>query len=456
MRGPASNRKGRNGQAVLLTLVGLSVFMVGALGLALDGSQLFAHWQMAQSAADAAAQSAALSIYHGTNVTGTYPFATATPVSPFTCTTTDGRTPCAYARLNGFGGTSADTVTVSFPTTLAGVSNLSTNSVPVVTVAITRNVTTWLMPFLGTRASNITATGTAALLQTPLLNCITSLSHSGTGFSVTGNATITLSSCGIDDNSNMSLTGNINVTASGINVAGSYQGTGNISVSPTPVTQAPVVGDPLASVPEPTYNAASSCNYTGLSYTGNVTPVLSAGTYCGGLSITGNAQVTFTGGTYIFRGGLSITGNASVTFGAGTYILQGGGLTATGNVTLTGSGVTFYNTFDASDPYAPVSLTGNIIANLSAPTSGPQEGMLFFQDRNAPTGNTETITGNSNMNLTGAIYFPNSTLSYTGNTSGSGSDVALIADYVILTGNASFKESNIPGSAVQPSVALVN
>jgi len=76
--------------------------------------------------ADAAAESAILSIFGATN-TGTNAFGTAT----FTCTNgTDVRTPCAYARLNSFSITgSSDVISVDFPTSVTGVT-LSTEFTP--------------------------------------------------------------------------------------------------------------------------------------------------------------------------------------------------------------------------------------------------------------------------------------------------------------------------------------
>jgi len=44
------------GQAVLLVILGLSLFLIGALGLTIDGGQMYAHRQMAQTAADSAAE----------------------------------------------------------------------------------------------------------------------------------------------------------------------------------------------------------------------------------------------------------------------------------------------------------------------------------------------------------------------------------------------------------------
>ncbi len=103
-----------DGQSLVFVALCMSIFLLGALGLGIDGAHLYAHRQMAQTAADAAAQAAIMSIFDGTNGAGSAGF-TDTALSSFTCSTTDTRTPCAYARNNGFGGSASDTVTVDFP-----------------------------------------------------------------------------------------------------------------------------------------------------------------------------------------------------------------------------------------------------------------------------------------------------------------------------------------------------
>lgn len=174
-----------------------------------------------------------------------------------------------------------------------------------------------------------------------------------------------------------------------------------------------------------------------ISISGNTKAVFAAGSYtfCGPVSITGNNTVTLQPGLY--QGGISITGNANVTFSPGTYILAGGGLSVTGNSTLTGTGVTFYDTSATGYSYAPIDLTGNETANLSAPTSGPLEGMLFFQDRSIASGSPgSTVIGNSSSSFDGVVYFPTTALSYFGNSSGSGYTF-LIADTITISGNTS-------------------
>ena len=59
-------RKNR-GQALLLMILLMGVVFIGMLGFAIDMSRMYAQRQMAQAAADAAAQAAISSIKGGTN-----------------------------------------------------------------------------------------------------------------------------------------------------------------------------------------------------------------------------------------------------------------------------------------------------------------------------------------------------------------------------------------------------
>ena len=48
-------RNSRTGQAVILLLLALGIFLLGAVGWAVESSLYYTHRQMAQAAADAAA-----------------------------------------------------------------------------------------------------------------------------------------------------------------------------------------------------------------------------------------------------------------------------------------------------------------------------------------------------------------------------------------------------------------
>jgi hypothetical protein len=195
-----------------------------------------------------------------------------------------------------------------------------------------------------------------------------------------------------------------------------------------------------------------------ITISGNATTQFVAGnyTFCGPLSIRGNNTVTLSPGTYY--GGISISGNANISFSPGAYVLGGGGLSVTGNSTLTGVGVTFYNTSAPGYAYAPVNMTGNETANFSAPTSGALQGILFFQDRSVPVGSAaSTLKGNSSSTFDGVVYFPTTSLTYVGNSSSSGY-TDLIADTITISGNASItinsNYSSLTGGSPIKSSAL--
>src|SRR2546426_1698424 len=128
-RNKAMRQRKQSGQAIVLVVLAVGLVLMGGLGLAVDAGQLYGHRQMAQVAADAAAQAGILSIYSNTN-TGTNLFGSE-GVTGFNCTNgSDTRSPCQYARVNGFGLTgSADVVHVDFPTAVSG-GTLSTRFTP--------------------------------------------------------------------------------------------------------------------------------------------------------------------------------------------------------------------------------------------------------------------------------------------------------------------------------------
>src|SRR6266540_3214008 len=94
----ARSRKNEKGQATLILVLALGLVLVGGMGLAIDGANLYHQQQMAQVAADAAATAAAMSIFRG-NYVHSPAEVTDFPVNTsFTCTTTDTRLPCQFAR----------------------------------------------------------------------------------------------------------------------------------------------------------------------------------------------------------------------------------------------------------------------------------------------------------------------------------------------------------------------
>jgi hypothetical protein len=202
---------------------------------------------------------------------------------------------------------------------------------------------------------------------------------------------------------------------SNIGVVTSHCGV-NVETGPCPpaLVTAPHIGcgptmpaDPLGYLPAPT---VGGCDYPAQNITGTMpTPTLNPGTYCGGITITAS----------------------NVIFNPGLYVLNGGGLSITAS-TVTGSGVTFYNSGSGTGVcgtcYRPVILTALSPASiLTAPTSGTYEGVLFFQDR------ANSLAGSFGANvpltgyLAGAYYFPDADISFSGTV-----DLGINSPYTII------------------------
>jgi hypothetical protein len=220
----------------------------------------------------------------------------------------------------------------------------------------------------------------------------------------------------------LSISGNnTRLNAASVSIVGNYSTGGGAVVAPAPYVHAFAEADPLASSTAP---AVGACNATDFSVSSGDVRTISEGVYCGGISVSGGARLTLN---------------------PGNYILKGGGLTVAGNSALFGSGVTFYNTFAVGHTYGAIALAGGATIQLSAPLTGPLAGVLFFQDRSVAGGVASTIAGGATSFFNGALYFPTTSLSFSG---GTGSDYTIIvAKQLICTGGTTLNNnySSLPG-----------
>ena len=239
----------------------------------------------------------------------------------------------------------------------------------------------------------------------------------------TGSAAVDLG-CGIASNSESAdaiyISGNSNVNTTGISSVGDVLqgGSSTISVDIPVKTHAPLVRDPYGpdgrnlGVPD----FPTACSAQNLKVNSDTT--LSPGRYCGGISFQ----------------------NGTTTMNPGVYLIDAGDFKAVGGASITGQDVTIILTGNGSK-YAELSLAGGADLSLHAPkTGGDFEGVLFFQDPEAPAyqGNnlkTNKIVGNSNLDLSGAVYFPNQELQFSGGSGGQTSCLQLVAGKVSFTGN---------------------
>jgi hypothetical protein len=414
------------GQALLLVVVALGILSIGAVGLAVDGAQLYAHSQMAQVAADAGAEAGIMSLFDGTNATGANPFGTGAPPGSFTCTTTDGRTPCAYAAKNGFGGTTADVVTVDFPTSAAGVNLSASDPVNLIRVTVQRTVQPGLMKLLGASSSVIRARATAAIVDvvSPVPIIVTHPTLSG---SLNSNGNPTIRICGgprrsiqVNSSSTSSLSLNTNTTVDLTKAGpsdpgdcttgtgadfGDFGGPGSkpaaISTGSSGkyIQPASPILDPLASVSAPSKPPAAPAPVAlanGVSGCPASPPkacnLYSPGWYNAGIDIQNETAVFKPGVYYNTTHGFSNHANGLMVMATGFPADP-----------LTGSGMLVYNTGAGT--------TFNVGANSSASLVGSDsgtafKGILFFQDRSSAAA-SHSLGGGGNLTLLGTIYITN-------------------------------------------------
>ena len=401
----------------MLTALGLLVLLLMA-GLGVDVGYLRYQKQQMQKAADAGAVAgASVMIYDGSS-------------SPTITTAAQ-----ADAAANGYtNGTDGISVQVNVPPQTPGDPFAGKDNYVEVIVAQTRP--TFFMRVGGFDNVYVRSRAIASAVGSSD-GCIYALDPTDKKtFLVNGNVTIS-SNCGIlvrsSDGDALHKNGvSGSVDASSIGVVGGYSGSG---FNPTPSTGIAPFNDPLASVKAPTnFNTSCDSAHTNLHITKDTE--LTLGTYCGGITISGSPNVTFD---------------------AGTYVLLGGGMSVTGSATLTGGGVTFYNTGNSTYPYAPIKMAGSSSTTLTAPTSGPLAGILFFQDRSITDQKLNTFDGSNGAIYTGVLYFPTTPLRYTGTPVNNAYEI-IIAWTLEFNGNTTITNhyTTLPngGSPIQSAVLV--
>jgi len=227
----------------------------------------------------------------------------------------------------------------------------------------------------------LSATATARLAGGGRL-CVIALDESASGaVDMRQSAQMTATRCSVYSNSTsasgMDVSQSASIEAELICSAGGADG-GSSNYDPSPTTDCPQLDDPLASRPAPDYG---SCDHDDLvvknkSGATNLYP----GVYCGGIQIQ----------------------HGDVHFTPGVYVIKDGSFSITANSMVTGENVGFYLTGDD----AVFDFGSNSDIDFTAPKEGPLAGILFFEDRNAPTLRRHVIKSKKADNLLGTVYLP--------------------------------------------------
>jgi hypothetical protein len=234
--------------------------------------------------------------------------------------------------------------------------------------------------------------------------------------SLSGNASVNATNTvRVNSNSSSALTaaGNAQLIASRVDVVGGVSLRGKATVAPIPTTGAAWLADPFSNLAAPVGNA--------------VTGATSA------IVCSGNTSLAVNPGTYTR---ITASGNCQLVLHSGVYILGGGGLSVSGNASISGNEVMLYNAgsnYPAPDgSFDSITISGNGTFHLSPPTAGAFAGVTIFQARD----NTKQISLSGNSSgLTGTIYAPVAQLSMTGNDA---LQMALVVDRLRVSGNGAY------------------
>ena len=254
--------------------------------------------------------------------------------------------------------------------------------------------------------------------------CVLALApNEGAALNVTGSANLNLEGCDVASNSmaadSFSMAGAARLSARCAHAVGGAATTARLTLTGCEEVHeyAPVTPDPYRSVAEP---ALPPCN-TNDRNLGNPN---SSRTVTPGPNTVSGMPV------YHFCGGLTAKGN--VTFQPGLYIISGGDFGANAGAEVHGEGVTFFITSPNK-----MSINGHAELHLSAPTAGELAGLVFFGSR-AASNITHKVNGTSDTVVKGAVYFPSTSVEFSGNsnTGGGGGCTQVIGYTVKFTGNS--------------------
>jgi hypothetical protein len=252
------------------------------------------------------------------------------------------------------------------------------------------------LPFLSIftkRPTPLAATATAALVGQGEFCMISLYDGPDAGIDVNGNSEVNLG-CGMKSNCTgeecVTAGGASAITATPIAAVGGLDGNGNNFNQPTVLQpHSAAQKDPFAYLANPTKPPA-------------------------GCSGTLGASTTFTAEKH--QCFLSASVGPSEVLNIPAHVDQitiwGGDIDFKGDVTA--DGITFVMSGDNGQA-GDLIMNSQSKLNLSAPDDGDLKGVLFYRDRRAS--NIEIkINGGADSNLTGAMYFPTSDITYAGNS----------------------------------------
>ncbi|MGE5564220.1 MAG: pilus assembly protein TadG-related protein [Bacillota bacterium] len=299
-------------------------------------------------------------------------------------------------------------------------------------------------------APTITATATAAVVQSGKYCMISMDDQADTGINFTGNPTVNLG-CGMKTNAKGSAAidcgGSSSITASPVAAVGYIPVCNNFTSSTTYQSYSPPQTDPFASVPAP--SVPNGCNQD-LAFPGKSTSLTVTGNQAGWAS--GNpTTVCYT--DFTVGSGKTFTGtDLMIIINRKQLNGSGGNLTIQGNVSCTRC--VFIMTSDSTGTPTP---SGNVTINagahidLHAPTTGTYAGIIIYQDRRSSScGNwCNKINGDSTSTIEGSIYMPKQEVQLNGGSGMNTNCLQIVGWQLQFAGNTSVTNTCPAGSGAK-------
>ena len=397
----------RDGGGNVALVTGLMMpVLCGFAALAIDTANVKMSQQQLQTAADAAALAAAQSL-------GNLGSARVAARDVAAENTDAGLSPVVVDGDIKFG--KWDSAKRQFTETVTGITAVQVTAVR--SSARSNPVTTALASILGFQSVDISASAIAAVGTVPA--CVYALDPATKeSFLVSGSGAVNVPNCGIQVNSSsataLKQSGSGSITSKVISVVGGVAKSSN--VSPSAITGAPTLPDPLISLPEPSIPSACTFNNT-----------------------TFSTPRTFAGGT-VFCGTIGF--NADITFGPGIYYFKAAKVTAGSSAAITGNKIMLF--FDDTSTWDS---TGSGVVTITAPDSGVYQGVAFFGARQGAT-SIFKLRGSKDYNVFGTMYLPTQRLEFYGtlDLNVSSRNGYVVAWQFFYQGNSSFTFDSFGGA----------
>jgi Flp pilus assembly protein TadG len=422
--------------AVAVAVAVLLPVLIGFAGIGIEVGLWFAVQRQNQSAADAAAISAALE----------YAAQIQRGVAPHPAAATAAATTAANCNLFSTSSSSSNAV-CSLPSSASNTITLYSTGTPnAVQVVLTQPLNTTFANLVtaiwGPNVNTVNVTTSAIAAFTAGTACFLALDASAANaFLVDNGGTLPNSKCWAASNSSSGSALNCNgcTIAGPTNVVGgdAVSNGGQLNGSPNR-TYAGAIADPYASVSVAGVPAPGTlCTFT------PTTPVTSGsngpirpGHYCGGIQIADGSTLTMLPGVYSIDKVFNISNHSTLNANGVTIIINDTYCIGDGTC-QTGHGI-----------------GNNSTLNITAPSTGPFPGIAIFGPRDSSPAKVQEFVAGSQINIQGAIYFPSQTILFDPSSQLKPSlCTQIIGDMIHIQTNASI--SNSCGGAAVGSISIL-